>query len=158
MAISTETVGTLNDLTQICLNGEQGFAEASEHVADSALKLELSDYSLQRRDFAADLQSLVESSGEMSAQHGSVAAALHRTWMGVKSAVGGDPRHEVLAECERGEDEAVEAYEKALNAALPLDYQQLVQSQFSAVKRTHDRIKSLRDEAASKRSGSGEKP
>jgi len=147
MSTATETSSTLNDLVQICLDGEKGFKEAAEHVADSSLKLELMDYSMQRRDFAADLQALVSRSGEEPSHSGDISAGLHRVWIDVKAAFTGHDRHAVLAECERGEDAAVEAYKTALSHGLSSDIAQLIQSQANAVKRTHDRIKALRDAA-----------
>lgn len=147
MAVITETNSILNDLIQICLDGEKGFAAAAEHVTDSSLKLELMDYSMQRRDFASNLQSLVAASGEKPSNSGDISAGLHRAWIDVKSLFTSNDRHAVLAECERGEDSAVAAYRKAIDSELSSDYLQLVQSQASAVERTHDRIKALRDAA-----------
>jgi len=147
MSAVTETNSTLNDLVQICLDGEKGFAEAAEHVVDSSLKLELMDYSMQRKDFASDLKALVSSTGEEPSHSGDLSAGLHRAWIDVKALFTSNDRHAVLAECERGEDAAVEAYRNAMASGLPSDYSQLIQSQFAAVKRTHDRIKALRDAA-----------
>lgn len=147
MAVTTEVTSTLNDLVQVCIDGEKGFAAAAEHVEDASLKLELLDYSLQRRDFAADLQSLLTATGEDPSTHGDLSAGLHRAWIDLKTAFTSNDRAAVLSECERGEDVAIEAYQKALEGGLPVDYSQLVQSQYSAVKRTHDRIKALRDAA-----------
>ena len=67
--------------------------------------------------------------------------------MNVKSALGGNDKHAILAECERGEDAAEEAYRKAMGTSLPSDYNDLVLKQFQTVQRTHDRIKQLRDAA-----------
>jgi len=147
MSTATETSSTLNDLVQICLDGEKGFAEAAEHVADSSLKLELMDYSKQRHDFASDLQTMVFRTGDEPSHSGDLSAGLHRVWIDVKAAFTGNDRHAILAECERGEDAAVDAYRKALTSGLSSDVAQLVQSQSNAVKRTHDRIKALRDAA-----------
>ena len=147
MAVTTDVNSTLNDLVQICVDGEKGFAEAAEHVEDASLKLELTDYSQQRHDFAADLQSLVQASGDEPSHGGDIIGGLHRAWIDIKTKLAGNDRHAVLAECERGEDAAVKAYQKALDSGLPVDYSQLVQSQYTAVKRTHDRIKALRDAA-----------
>ena len=147
MSTTAEATHVLNDLIHICLDGEKGFAAAAEKVSDSSLKLELMDYSMQRRDFAADLQSMVASAGEDPTNSGDVAGGLHRAWINVKSLFTSDDRYSILAECERGEDSAVAEYRKAVESDLPTDYAQLVQSQASAVKRTHDRIKALRDAA-----------
>jgi hypothetical protein len=51
----------------------------------------------------------------------------------------------VLAECERGEDSAVEEFRKALNDDLSAPVQQIVSHQYAQIKEAHDRVKSLRD-------------
>ncbi len=147
MSTATETSSLLNDLVKICLDGEKGFAEAANRLKDSPLKAELMDYSNQRRDFAADLNALVARDGDTPSQSGDLSAGLHRAWIDVKAVFTGNDPHAILAECERGEDSAVAAFEKALESGLTGDSLQLVQSQSVAVKRTHDRVKALRDAA-----------
>ncbi len=147
MPTATETSSTLNDLVQICLDGEKGFAEAASRTTDASLKNELTDYSKQRRDFATDLKSLVARNGDKPSESGDLSAGLHRAWIDVKAVFTGNDRHAILAECERGEDYAVAAYKHGQDSGLSSDVLQLVESQAVAVKRTHDRIKALRDAA-----------
>jgi uncharacterized protein (TIGR02284 family) len=64
--------------------------------------------------------------------------------MNLKSALGGGEKA-ILNEAERGEDEAVSAFEKAMKSKLPPDVAQVVQRQYSQVKSAHDRVKALRD-------------
>jgi hypothetical protein len=44
---------------------------------------------------------------------------MHRAWINIKSAVTNRDRHAILAEAERGEDSAVDAYKDALEENLP---------------------------------------
>ncbi len=146
--IATQTndiASTLNGLVQACLDGQNGFETAAGAIDDASLKSELMGFSAQRRDFASDLQNLVSALGETPKESGSVAAAVHRGWINIKTAVVTKDRHAVLVECERGEDSAVASYRKAIEAGLPGDYAQTIRSQHDAVKRTHDRVKALRD-------------
>ena len=75
----------------------------------------------------------------------SATGALHRGWINLKSAITGGDEHAILAECERGEDSAVEEYKKALDDGLSPSAQEVVLRQFAEIKAAHDRIKSLRD-------------
>ena len=77
----------------------------------------------------------------------SVAAAIHRGWINIKSAVTGKDEGAILNECERGEDSAKNAYKNALEEALPANIMETVQTQYVAVQAAHDRVKSLRDTA-----------
>jgi len=57
--------------------------------------------------------------------------------------------HAILAECERGEDSAVEVYKEALNEPeLSPEIREKLVTQFSEVQAAHDRVRDLRDSTA----------
>ena len=136
----------LNDLIETLKDGQEGFKQAAEGVSDPKLKSLFSDYSHQRSRFATALQSEARRHGETEPETSSSATgALHRGWINLKSAVTGGDDHAILAECERGEDSAVEAYKEALDNGLSPSAQELVSRQFAEIKAAHNRIRSLRD-------------
>jgi uncharacterized protein (TIGR02284 family) len=140
----------LNDLIETLKDGQEGFKQAAEGVSDPRLKSLFRDYSEQRLRFATALQSEARRHGETDPETSSSATgALHRGWINIKSAITGGDEHAILAECERGEDSAVEEYKKALADGLSPSAQELVSTQFAEIKAAHDRIKSLRDAAKS---------
>ena len=138
-----EVIATLNNLVETCKDGQNGFRTAAEGIKNSELTTLFNTYSQQRAQFAAELQSEVRRLGGEPEETGSAAAAVHRGWINIKSAVTGEDEAAVISECERGEDSAVEAYEEALETDLPNDVKAIVSSQFSQVKEAHDRIRSL---------------
>ncbi len=136
----------LNNLIETLKDGQEGFKQAAEGVSDPKLKSLFSDYSDQRSRFATVLQSEARRQGETEPETTSSAAgALHRGWINLKSAITGGDEHAILAECERGEDSAVEEYKKALDDALSPAARELVSLQFPEIKADHDRIRTLRD-------------
>ena len=136
----------LNNLIETLKDGQEGFKQAAEGVSDPKLKSLFSDYSHQRSRFATALQSEARRHGETEPETSSSATgALHRGWINLKSAVTGGDDHAILAECERGEDSAVEAYKEALDNGLSPSAQELVSRQFAEIKAAHNRIRSLRD-------------
>jgi uncharacterized protein (TIGR02284 family) len=135
----------INNLIETLKDGQEGFKQAAESVRNPALKTLFSDYSQQRSRFATALQSEARSHGAKPEISSSATGALHRGWMNLKSAITGGDEHAILAECERGEDSAVEEYKKALDDDLTQSAQELVSRQFADIKAAHDRIKSLRD-------------
>ena len=140
----------IDNLIETLKDGQKGFKQAAEGVSNPQLKSLFRDYSQQRSRFATALQSEARQHGETDPETGSSATgALHRGWINLKSAVTGGDEHAILAECERGEDSAVEAYKKALEDGLTPSAQELVSRQFVEIKAAHDRIKSLRDAAKS---------
>lgn len=146
-ASNDDVISTLNGLIETCKDGQNGFKEAAEGVERSDLKSLFYEFSQQRSQFAGELQSLVQTLGGDPENTGSVAAALHRGWINIKSAVTGKDEGAILNECERGEDSAKKAYKDALERALPANITETVQTQYVAVQAAHDRIKALRDSA-----------
>lgn len=142
------TTTTLNNLIKICKDGQDGFRDAAEKVTNPELKTLFSNYSLQRSQFAGELQSVVTNLGEEPEKTSSIASAIHRGWIDLKSAFtkGGD--RPILAECERGEDSAVAAYRTALADELPAHILQIVVSQSTAVQAAHNDIRDRRDSIA----------
>ena len=78
-----------------------------------------------------------------------LAGAMHRGWIDLKAAPTSGDDHAILAECERGEDHAVEAFTKALAQELPDDVCQLIKSRSVRILEAHNRVRELRDAAAS---------
>lgn len=140
-----EVISTLNGLIETCKDGQEGFKTASEGVESSDLKSYFNECSLQRAQFAGELQSHVQSLGGDPENSGSIAATLHRGWINIKSAVTGSDEAAVLNECERGEDVARKAYEDALETFLPDFVRETVQKQYTQVLAAHDKVKALRN-------------
>ena len=146
MAIDNDKViSTLNGLIETCKDGQQGFKTAAEGIKDSSVKSLFHEYSQQRAQFAGELQSEVRNLGGDPENTGSVAAALHRGWIDIKSAVTGKDEHAILSECERGEDSAVSTYQDALKEGLPGNLTSTIQRQLMAIQEAHDRVRTLRD-------------
>lgn len=145
MTTTETTYSVLNNLLETCRDGQNGFDTAAKAVEDPSMKAELMQYSMQRQDFAAELRTLIAGQGEKPDDGGSLAAAVHRGWINVKSLVTGSSVHSVLSECERGEDSAVQAYRDAINADLPPAVEPIIRTQFEQVQRVHDRVRALRD-------------
>lgn len=146
MASSTKDYASwLNDLIETCKDGEQGFQNAAEGIQNPSLGTILSEYARQRAQFAAELQRHVVRIGGDPASSGSTAAALHRGWINLKSAVTGKDDHAILSECERGEDSAVQNYQQVLAKDLPSDLRSVVEEQYREILKSHNRIRALRD-------------
>jgi uncharacterized protein (TIGR02284 family) len=136
----------IDDLIETLKDGQEGFKQAAEGVKDPQLKAVFDEYSRQRARFAVELRSNAQSADERESEiSGSAAGALHRGWINLKSALTRGDDHAILAECERGEDSAVEEFRKALNNGLSAPVQEMVSRQFVQIKEAHDRVKSLRD-------------
>lgn len=147
MTNNENTFSSLNELLETCRDGQNGFDAGAKAVNDPALQAELMQYSMQRQDFAAELRAAIAALGDRPKDGGSTVAAVHRGWMNLKSMVGMNDRHSILAECERGEDSALKAYRDAIHQGLPPVIMPIVQTQYEQIQRVHDRVRALRDAA-----------
>ena len=135
-------ISVLNHLIETCRDGEQGFRTAAENVKDTQVKSLFQKYAQQRAEMVRELQAEVRAHGGDPEKTGSVAASAHRGWMNIKAAIStGDAG--IIAEAERGEDYAKEAYDKALKEGLPPTTLAIIRQQADTVREAHDRVREL---------------
>lgn len=140
-----KVISVLNNLIETCKDGQQGFADSAAGVERSDLKSVFHELGQQRSNFTGELQGLVRELGGDPENSGSVAGALHRGWINIKSVVTGKDEAAILNEAERGEDVALKVYKDAVKEELPANVQTVIQSQLNEVQAAHDKVKGLRD-------------
>ena len=143
--INEDAIDTLNDLLEICRDGEFGFRECAAHTQASNLKIVMAQRAEDCRLASADLMTLIKQMGGQCDGGGTAMGAIHRGWVAAKGTLTGYSDLDMLNECERAEDVALAHYRKALNHNLPEAAHALVKHQTSGVQRNHDQIKALRD-------------
>jgi len=144
--LSDQSINWLQTLIEVNIDSYDGFKEAAEKLQENGSPLVEMFRSLadQRSVQASELQAIVASNAEKPEETGSVAAAAHRTWMDLRSALGGG-EHAILAEAERGEDHIKAKYEEAINELAGCTCVPTLQRHYSAVKTSHDKVRDLRD-------------
>lgn len=136
------------NVIEILEDGKTGFADAADKLRDSDrpdLAPRFAQFAAQRAQFSQELESMAASYGDDIDESGSVRAAMHRTWMGLKDALSGSDPDGVLDAAEQGEDYAIKAYEDALKHDISAGLRTVLERQFTAVKTAHDEVKALRD-------------
>ncbi len=137
------------DLIQTLEDGKNGFAKGAEKLAGSDrpdLAGKFQQYSDQRHQFAEELRGMAAQYGDKIDESGSVAGAVHRSWLSLKDAVSGSGPDGVLDAAEQGEDHAVSEYKKALKEDdLSPRLRVVVDRQYGDVKAAHDDVRSLRN-------------
>lgn len=138
-----DAVKVLNSLIETCKDGEVGFRSAAETTATPRLASMFGQYSRQRALFASQLQAAVRRLQAEPETGGSLAGAIHRGWVNIKSLATGKDDGVIIAACEWGEDAALKRYEQALATDLPPDIRSIVEGQRAEVKSVHERIRAL---------------
>ena len=141
-----DVIDALNDLAECSKDGEYGFRACAEQ----AKRPDLKSLFLQRADdcrgAARELYEQIRTLGGKVDDGGSAMGAIHRGWVAVKATLSTYDDKAVLEECERGEDNAMARYRKALKQSLPAGIKLVVERQMQGVQRNHDQIKMLRDQ------------
>jgi uncharacterized protein (TIGR02284 family) len=131
----------LNNLIQVCLDGEEGYSQACEDVSCNQLHAIFREYAQQRAEFVADLQNQVIKYGADPKVEGSLIGSMHRGWMHAKSAIPSSDDTDIINECIRGDEAALADYEAALDTQLPKVVKDLVYRQYILIRATCDRIR-----------------
>ena len=142
-----QTIDELNKLIETCKDGEYGFKSCAEHVKSADLKAIFMRRSEDCAKGARELQALVSRLGGKPETDSSATGALHRGWVSVVGTLSGYSDQQMLDDCERGEDAALERYRDAIKQPLPADIMAMVQKQYEGVKHNHDQIRTLRNQA-----------
>ncbi len=146
--LNEDTIKGVQKLISINIDSSQGFKAAADHIENEGIANYFRDCSKERELFAKDLQVAVAANGEQAQDDGSLLGMAHRWWMGIRSTVTGGDEHAVLAEAERGEDEIKQSYEKVLTGTAGSPLNQVLQEQYTLVKKRHDEIRDMRDARA----------
>lgn len=140
---NNELVSILNDLIEVCKDGEQGYKNASDDVKDVTVKQILLKYSEQRGRFYSELQYIVKKMGGEVEFGGSILGVLHRRWMDIRFGIAGSKADAILNECIRGENAAISSYKHALKKELPDNIRGMVEAQYNAIVETCHNILQL---------------
>ncbi len=133
----------LNHLIETCKDAERGFRHVAEHATDPAVKSLFLDIASQRGRFATELLPHAQRLGGAREADGTAAAALHRTWIDLRSALTRDDQVAVVQEAERGEHFSLGVYKDALDGMLPPTVRDVVESQYTELRKTGERLREL---------------
>lgn len=142
------TVNVLNDLIEINNDRADGFDRAAADLKEENVDLKaiFSQMSSGSRKNVTELAGLVGKNGDAPDTGNTILGTLHRAWIDIKATFGGDDRHSILAECERGEDAIKKAYKDALQENdLGEEVRNTLLAQQKEINTSHDAIKALRD-------------
>ncbi len=140
----------LNDLIEINNDRITGYQKAIDETKDIDVDLQavFGKMADESRKYKAELtQAVTNLGGDPVSTATTNSGKIYRVWMDVKATFSGHDRKAVLENCEFGEDAAQKAYKMALasDAEMDAETRQLITSQQSSLKTSHDLIKKYRD-------------
>lgn len=146
-SLPARSIDYLQQLIQLNIDSRDGFREAAANLQSDKggyLFNLFSKIAREREAQARELQSLVMSADELPAQTGSLTAAMHRSWMDLREALGGGEQA-LLDESERGEDHIKSRYETAIADLGACPCTMVLRRHYAAIRAAHDEVRDLRD-------------
>jgi uncharacterized protein (TIGR02284 family) len=143
---NNEVISILHNLIETCRRGQNGFRAAAESIQNSEFRRLFNIFSQQRAQFITELQAEVHRlGGDVSKEVDMTSLPSNTIPFRSPAAKAGNLRDEasVTGECQREEEAAVNDYQEALKADLPLDVQYVVKRQYMDIKDAYDRIRIL---------------
>ena len=144
---NNEVISILHNLTEACKQGHNVFRTAAESIQNSEFRRLFNIFSQQRAQFITELQAEVHRLGGDGGKTTDTMSLPSNT-VPFRTSTPGKPANirdeaTVITECQREEEVAVNDYQEALKADLPLDVQYVVKRQYMDIKDAYDRIRIL---------------
>jgi uncharacterized protein (TIGR02284 family) len=142
------TAEVLNDLVQINNDRIEGYNRALKDLKDDEADLKTLFLNMidDSNRYKNELGKEVEVLGKDIETSTTTSGKIHRAWLDVKAAFTAHDTHDILEECEFGEDATVKAYKMALKEEyIPAFLREIISRQQDEVLDAHDEIKALRD-------------
>lgn len=110
----SDVIDVLNDLIAKNYDAEEGYKEVGEMTANPNLKAYLFSCAQQRYDFGHELKSEISRLGGEVNKGTTILADIHRAWIKLKDAFSSNDEVALLEEVQRGEENALNEYDKAI--------------------------------------------
>ncbi|MEM6963178.1 MAG: PA2169 family four-helix-bundle protein [Bacteroidota bacterium] len=139
-------ISVLNDLLARTYDAESGYQEAAKNVNSRRLKEMFEANADQRKIFKLELMGCVEGLGGTPHEGQTLSGQSHQIWIDIRTAFSSNNDETVLIEVNRGEQYALEAYDKALeNIPIGTVVYDRVVAQRNQVRTVYERTQNLED-------------
>lgn len=142
--LQENTTDALQDLLTRAYDAEQGFQQAAECVESAQLASLFNEYSAQRREFGGQIKGLMRALHGEPDKGASIKGKVHQLWIDIRSKISDGCEQDVLDECLRGEEKAIEDYQDYLNdSSLHPEAHTLISKQLGEIRDIFGRLKHL---------------
>lgn len=134
----------LHDILNTAYDSAEGYHTAATAVRNPELSEFFESCATDRREAISDLRKLLRDLGEEAGPRASLGGELHRALIAFRGAVERGDASAILAECERGEHNALRHYEHALEQKMPMQVASVLLDQASRVRSAHAAYERMR--------------
>lgn len=139
--VNPEVLRLLRMLASLCRDSEAGYRLAYESAGERSLRIEFGRLVDEREDMARELNRVFHDLGEVPPARGTVLGGAHRIFLGLKTAIAGRDREEIIAEIVHGESVFEATFDALLKHDLPSAVEATVRDQHRSVRETRDHFR-----------------
>lgn len=141
-----EDLTQLNNILDLLVDSQKGYADAAENASDPQLKALLDAIGVNRTQLISEVRVLRHRADPTAdvRESGTLKGDVHRAWMDIREALGAKDNANTLNECERGEKYLLSRYDEVLDKDVNVETTSLAQRQKMQVQGNLDRITQLR--------------
>jgi uncharacterized protein (TIGR02284 family) len=140
------TVQALNQLLEKNYDAENGYKNALIETKSAQLKSYFTKQAARRSQNANELYKAIRNLNATPVEKGSTTAAIHKTWLDLKTAIIGKNDEDILQECIRADIAAVNEYKKVIDHPEYLfDSRGIIRKQLHSLQKTLNTIKKMED-------------
>ncbi|MGI8931987.1 MAG: ferritin-like domain-containing protein [Sphingomicrobium sp.] len=145
MTETSHDIRTLNSLIATTIDSVDGYRSSAEAIDNPALSNLFLERASERSSIAEQFRAEVRKLGGNPEDDGTLLAAGHRGFLGLKAAVTGRDQEAIVNAVERGEDHIKTKFEAALkDGEISPETRSLVTNAFGSVRAGHDQMSSLK--------------
>ncbi len=144
MKLREEIINTLNDLLTRNFDAAKGYREAANDMNELDIRNWLLRNAEIRDGFINDLEKTIIAGGGKADRGSSFLGTLHRAWLDLKADFTQYDTSTILEECKRGEEKAMEDYQKVLETqSMPPDLRVMVKAQHDQIAKSLKNLEAL---------------
>jgi len=141
-------VKILQDLAATCRDAEDCFNKAAKGVHNDELRSRFDRYSVERGQFANELDQAVQQNGGAPGDTGHGSGLLRRGWKEPEARIRPKGDVEMAQQAADGEESGLKHYDHALAANLPDDIRSLLERQRPSIRVAIDELRGVRTRGA----------
>ena len=142
-----EVLRLLRSLAAHCRDSEAGYRLAYENAEERGLRVEFGRLVDEREEMTRELDRVFQELGQEAPGSGTVLGAAHRVFLGLKAAIAGRDRDEIIDEIVRGENVFEATYDALLRRELPSAVEATIREQHQKVRDTRNHFRAQQSPA-----------
>ncbi|MGH8212548.1 MAG: PA2169 family four-helix-bundle protein [Rhodanobacteraceae bacterium] len=145
----TDLIPTLQEIAQICCDGNAFYAAAAEKMRDSGLRQAVQEVGRIRGALCRDIHVRLRENGEQPGGTGTFYGTLHKLYADLRARFAEDGDRVYVAELEEAEDRLLHSLEEAILTVEPAEARAVLRQYMPAARAAHERMRALKQGLAS---------